>query len=292
MVEEIGRYVLQSGGKRLRPLLVLLVSKLFRYAGEQHIKLAAAIEFLHTATLLHDDIIDKSKLRRNQPTVNVKWGDSPGVLAGDFLYSRAFQIVVDIGEIRILQLLSEATNMIIEGEIMQLTRAGDVSMKEEHYREIIHRKTAILFQAAAQTAAVLNGIPISHELALRNYGMHLGMSYQLVDDMLDYYGDTAAMGKNLGDDLAEGNLTLPIIYTLSHGNREQQAITRHAIESRDISCLDEVAAAIRDCGALNYTQAAAEHEYKQCMACLTQQPCNRYHKALEQLSEFVLYRKY
>ncbi len=273
-------------------MLVLLVARMAGFREDRHIQLATVIEFLHTATLLHDDVIDGSMLRRRRQTVNAKWGNSASVLVGDFLYSRAFQVMVDIGDLRVLQLLSESTNIIAEGEVMQLAHMGDADLGEENYREIIRRKTAMLFQASSHTAAVLSGIRAKDELAMRDYGLHLGMAYQLVDDVLDYCGDTKSFGKNIGDDLAEGKLTLPIIYTLVHGDRQQRSLIRYAIEHRDLSCLDDLTKAMNAVGALDYTKAAARHECDKAIACLAQQPDNAYRRALEDLAAFVVQRQY
>ena len=218
LVEEIGRHIIDSGGKRLRPLLVLLSARCLGYNGTDHIKLAAIIEFLHTATLLHDDVVDRSDLRRGRATANHLWGNAPSVLVGDFLYSRAFQLMVELGRIDIISILSDATNVIAEGEVQQLANIGKADVSEAAYFDVIRAKTAMLFQAASQTAAVLVTRDEAHVTALRDYGLTLGLAYQLVDDWLDYAGDPAVMGKNAGDDLAEGKLTLPLIHTLRHGS--------------------------------------------------------------------------
>ncbi|MEJ2131301.1 MAG: polyprenyl synthetase family protein [Gammaproteobacteria bacterium] len=290
MVEEIGRYIVESGGKRLRPLLVLLAARCCGYAGRKHITLAAVIEFLHTATLLHDDVIDHSELRRGRATVNALWGNSPSVLVGDFLYSRAFQMMVEIGDMRIMEILSEATNVIAEGEVMQLDHAGDPGTTEERYREVIRAKTAMLFQAAAHTAAVLTGDDASILCALRDFGLHLGMAFQLVDDMLDYSGDTAVMGKNVGDDLAEGKATLPLIFAMRCGASEDARLIREAIRARSAAHLDQVFNAVRRSGALEYTHQMALAEKRRALRCLDALPDNHYRDALANLAEFTVSR--
>ncbi|MDP6971728.1 MAG: polyprenyl synthetase family protein, partial [Pseudomonadales bacterium] len=216
MVEEIGRYIVDSGGKRLRPLLVLLGARCCGYEGKDHRTLAAIIEFLHTATLLHDDVVDTSTLRRGRATANALWGNAPSVLVGDFLYSRAFQLMVELADMNIMTILSDATNTIAEGEVLQLSRVGDSSLDEADYMEVIRCKTAMLFQAASHTAAVLASDDAAEISSLREFGVQFGLAYQLVDDWLDYAGDTATMGKNVGDDLVEGKLTLPLIHALAH----------------------------------------------------------------------------
>lgn len=290
MVEEIGRYIVESGGKRLRPLLVLLAARCCGYQGATHITLAAVIEFLHTATLLHDDVIDHSDLRRGRATVNALWGNSPSVLVGDFLYSRAFQMMVEIGDMRIMAILSGATNVIAEGEVMQLDQAGDPGTSEERYREVIRAKTAMLFQAAAHTAAVLSGRDGPEGCALKDFGLHLGMAFQLVDDMLDYCGDTAVMGKNVGDDLAEGKATLPLIFAMRCGCSDDARLIREAIRERSATRLEEVFNAVRRSGALDYTHQMATAEKLKALECIEALPDNVYRDALASLAEFTVSR--
>ena len=290
MVEEIGRYIVESGGKRLRPLLVLLAARCCDYSEGRHITLAAVIEFLHTATLLHDDVIDHSELRRGRATVNALWGNSPSVLVGDFLYSRAFQMMVEIGDMRIMDILSDATNVIAEGEVMQLDHAGDPGTTEERYREVIRAKTATLFQAAAHTSAVLTAHDALVVDGLRDFGLHLGMAFQLVDDMLDYCGDTAVMGKNVGDDLAEGKATLPLIFAMRCGRSDDARLVREAIRERSAVHLDEVFHAVRRSGALDYTHQMASVEKSRALACLEALPDNLYRDALANLAEFTVSR--
>ena len=216
LVESIGQYIVEGGGKRMRPLITLLCARALGYAGKQHVELAAVIEFLHTATLLHDDVVDVSALRRGRATANANWGNAPSVLVGDFIYSRAFQVLVGIGDMQILRLLSDTTNTIAEGEVEQLARAGDPDATEAQYTQIIGKKTAVLFAAAAEGAAILAGAAPGTRAAMRDYGMNLGLAFQLIDDVLDYTGDPQEMGKNLGDDLAEGKPTLPLIHAIAH----------------------------------------------------------------------------
>ena len=229
LVEEIGQYIVESGGKRLRPMMVLLSSQALGYKGKQNVELAAIIEFLHTATLLHDDVVDRSGLRRGRVTANEKWGNAPSVLVGDFLYSRAFQLMVELASMDIMAVLSGATNTIAEGEVMQLTNIGNMALSEADYREVIRCKTALLFEAATHTGALLayeadaSQDPGNIEI-LRKFGLHFGLAYQLVDDWLDYAGTTKAMGKNVGDDLAEGKLTLPLIQALKVAPTADQAL--------------------------------------------------------------------
>jgi octaprenyl-diphosphate synthase len=290
LVEEIGRHIIDSGGKRLRPLLVLLSARSLGYSGTDHIKLAAIIEFLHTATLLHDDVVDRSDLRRGRATANHLWGNAPSVLVGDFLYSRAFQLMVELGRIDIISILSDATNVIAEGEVQQLANIGKAEVSEADYFNVIRAKTAMLFQAASQTAAVLvsrDDAPIN---ALRDYGLTLGLAYQLVDDWLDYAGDPAVMGKNAGDDLAEGKLTLPLIHTLRHGSNTDRKIVREAIETRSGAALADVILAVKRCGALDRTRREAEVQAQRAIDLLDVIPSGRYRDALAQLTHFCVSR--
>ena len=257
LVENIGHYLISAGGKRLRPLLVLLTAPACGYQGKDHIGLAVVIEFLHTATLLHDDVVDVSKLRRGLPTANAKWGNAPSVLVGDFIYSRAFQLMVAQGNLRIMQLLSDTTNRIAEGEVLQLIKAGHAETSEEQYLTVIKNKTAVLFAAATQGAAILAESDQATEDALYQYGLHLGIAFQLVDDLLDYTGDPSKTGKNIGDDLSEGKPTLPLIYTIKHGSAEQAALIRQAITDKDADKLPQVIDAVTKSGALQYTRDQA-----------------------------------
>lgn len=290
LVEEIGQYIVESGGKRLRPLLVLLAARCCTYDGSEHVKLAAIIEFLHTATLLHDDVVDHSVLRRGRATANATWGNAPSVLVGDFLYSRAFQLMVELGQMDIMAILSDATNTIAEGEVMQLANVGNCKISEAQYMEVIRCKTALLFQASAHTAAVLASTePAAHQ-ALKGFGMHFGLAYQLVDDWLDYAGESESMGKNVGDDLAEGKLTLPLIHALARGNTAQVRFLRDSITSRSVDALPDVLGIVRETGALDYTQAAARAQSEKAVCCLAALPANSHREALDTLARFAISR--
>jgi octaprenyl-diphosphate synthase len=294
LVEKISSYIVESGGKRLRPLLVLLSARTLDYTPNEsdpaHVKLAAVIEFLHTATLLHDDVVDRSDLRRGRSTANALWGNASSVLVGDFLYSRAFQLMVELDRLDIIEVLSDATNIIAEGEVQQLDNVGNAELSEADYMAVIRAKTAMLFQAAAHTGAHLAS-ENEHELALlRDFGLHVGLAYQLVDDWLDYAGDTKTMGKNVGDDLAEGKATLPLIRTMAEGSRADAALVRGAIEQCSGERLAEVIRAVERSGALDYTKAQAERQAQTAIALLPGLPENRYRDALAQLAEFSVSR--
>ena len=286
LVEEIGRHIVDSGGKRLRPLLVLLGAGACGYRGSDHVRLAAIIEFLHTATLLHDDVVDRSELRRGRATANATWGNAPSVLVGDFLYSRAFQLMVELADMDIMAVLSEATNTIAEGEVMQLANVGNEALSESQYLEVIRCKTALLFQAAAHTAGVLGSDDPERIDALKHFGLHFGLAYQLVDDYLDYAGDSTLMGKNAGDDLAEGKLTLPLIHALANARREDAAVIREALAARSTERLDDVLAIVRRCQALEYVQEAAWRQAELAQASLAALPESEYRDALQTLAEY------
>ncbi|MDB6063086.1 MAG: octaprenyl diphosphate synthase [Verrucomicrobiaceae bacterium] len=257
LVENIGHYIVDAGGKRLRPLLVLLGAGALGNVQREHISLAAIIEFIHTATLLHDDVVDISSLRRGRPTANAQWGNAPSVLVGDFLYSRAFQLLVELGNLPLMQLLADTTNTIAEGEVLQLTKAGDASTSEAAYFEVIKNKTAVLFAAAAQGAAFISAADTETSARLYRYGLNLGIAFQLADDVLDYLGDPEKMGKNIGDDLGEGKPTLPLIATINSGSDTERDLISAAITNRDASGIEEVVAAVTRCGALDYTMERA-----------------------------------
>ncbi len=284
LVEEIGTYIVESGGKRLRPLMVLLTAGALGYGGKRHISLAAIIEFLHTATLLHDDVVDHSGMRRGKLTANEKWGNAPSVLVGDFLYSRAFQLMVEVGSMDIMRVLSAATNTIAEGEVMQLANVGNVNLSESQYREVIRCKTALLFEAATHTAALLAGQETAE--AMRRFGLHFGMTYQLVDDWLDYAGDSATMGKNVGDDLAEGKLTLPLIYALRCTEEHDQKTIRTAIEQKNTDNLQRIVNIVRACGALDYTHQAAVAEAELAVTSLDALPPGPYVQAMRTVTKY------
>lgn len=292
LVEQIAGYLVEAGGKRLRPLLVLLCAKACGYNGQDHIKLAAVIEFLHTAMLLHDDVVDESEMRRGRKTVNAAWGNSPSVLVGDFLHSRAFEMMVEIGDMRVMQILSRATNVIAEGEVQQLCSIRNPKTTEEEYREIITRKTAMLFQAAAHSGAVLAGADEKTEAALKNYGLHLGVSFQLIDDLLDYEGDASSLGKNVGDDLAEGKVTLPIIDAMRNSSEEDKAFICNAITSGGVENLPEMIELVQSTGALAYTAKAANSERCQALDCLSTVSDSAYKSAMDNLINFVVDRQH
>jgi len=257
LVDQVATYIIYAGGKRLRPLLVLLAARACGHSGEQHIDAAAIIEFIHTATLLHDDVVDESSLRRGRDTANEVFGNATSVLVGDFLYSRAFQMMVTLDRMRIMQILADATNAIAEGEVLQLMNARDPNTTEARYIDVIRRKTARLFEAGAQIAAVLSDAPPAMEQSLALYGRHIGTAFQLVDDALDYQADEASLGKHLGDDLAEGKPTLPLIYAMQHGSETQRSMIRHAIENGGLVHLEEITRAVASLGGLAYTARLA-----------------------------------
>ncbi len=292
LINQIGHYIINSGGKRLRPVLHLLCARALAYDGTQHIDIAAIIEFIHTATLLHDDVVDASDLRRGQETANNVWGNEASVLVGDFLYSRAFQMMVDVGSMRVMDILAEATNTIAEGEVRQLLNVHDPDTTEARYLEVIRGKTAKLFESAARLAAVLAGRPEPEERALAAYGIHLGTAFQLVDDVLDYSASAADTGKNVGDDLAEGKPTLPLIHALAHGDPAQQALLRRAIETGGREAIDDVLAAIESTGALDYTARFAREEAARAREALAAVPASPYKDALLDLTEFAVARNY
>ena len=292
LVEEISSYLIEAGGKRLRPLLVLLSARACGYQGQEHVKLAVVIEFLHTAMLLHDDVVDESEMRRGRKTVNAEWGNSPSVLVGDFLHSRAFELMVEIGNIQIMQILSKATNVIAEGEVQQLCCIRNPKTTEAEYLEIITRKTAKLFQAAAHSGAVLAKADERSETALRDYGLHLGLSFQLIDDLLDYEGDASTMGKNVGDDLAEGKVTLPVIDALRQCSKEDRAFICKAITSGGVENLPQMISVIKSTTALKYTAKLASSERCKAVECLKKVPDSAYKSAMETLINFAVDRRH
>ena len=268
LINQISNYIIASGGKRLRPILVLLAGGHFSANPEHSREMAAVIEFIHTATLLHDDVVDESSLRRGRQTANAVFGNAASVLVGDFLYSRAFQMMVDVGSMRVMQVVSEATNIVAEGEVLQLLNVGDADTDEEQYLRVVRYKTAKLFEAATRVGAILGGANAAEERALADYGMHLGTAFQLIDDVLDYSGDAAETGKNLGDDLAEGKPTLPLIYAIRNGDDAEREVVRNAIANGDRSNMSAVVAAIRATGAIEYARAAAHREAETAMASI------------------------
>ena len=292
LINQMGSYIVHSGGKRLRPVLVLLGSRAFGYPGQDHVRLAAIIEFIHTATLLHDDVVDASELRRGHTTANTIWGNEASVLVGDFLYSRAFEMMVEVGSMRVMEILAHTTNTIAKGEVMQLLNCHDPETTEERYIEVIRNKTAKLFQAAAQLSAVISGQPQEIEDAMAAYGMHLGTAFQLVDDALDYGRDNRDLGKNIGDDLAEGKPTLPLIYTLRQGDNRQRDLIRSAIAEGGLAQMEEVMDAIESTGSITYTARRAEDEASRATASLTAIPDSPFKKALLDLAHFSAHRSY
>ncbi len=292
LVENIGHYLVEAGGKRLRPLMVLLTARALGYGSNRHLDLAAIIEFIHTATLLHDDVVDVSMLRRGRPTANAQWGNAPSVLVGDFLYSRAFQMMVSLGSMDIMAILSDATNVISEGEVQQLVNARNPEVSEASYLSVIDKKTAVLFAAACETAAVLAGSEASRQASLKAYGHHVGMAFQLVDDALDYTGDAATLGKNVGDDLAEGKPTLPLIHAMAQGNAAQRAVIADALRAGDASRLPDVLDIVRETRAMDYTLACARRQVDAALTCLGTLPATPYSKAMAEVAEFALERSH
>lgn len=292
LVENIGHYIVDAGGKRLRPLLVLLAAKSMGYQEHHHINMAAIVEFIHTATLLHDDVVDVSALRRGRVTANAQWGNAPSVLVGDFLYSRAFQMLVELGDMRIMGVMADTTNTIAEGEVLQLVHAGDVTTSEEHYRRVIACKTAKLFEAAAECGALIGNANDTIRQELARYGHHLGMAFQLIDDVLDYSGDSSELGKNIGDDLAEGKPTLPLIYTLQFSQPEDASLVRRAIEEKSAQNLTSIIQIVQNNGALHYTEQAALREVEAALACLDVLPPSHYRDELIALAHFAVKRRY
>ncbi|MBF76723.1 MAG: octaprenyl-diphosphate synthase [Pseudomonadales bacterium] len=292
LVEKIGHYIISAGGKRLRPLVVLLSARACGADSSEQHSLAAIIEFLHTATLLHDDVVDTSDLRRGRSTANALWGNAPSVLVGDFLYSRAFEMMVALGNMQVMQILANATNVIAEGEVLQLSKVRDANTDEATYMEVIRSKTAMLFEAASHSAAVLAGAQADQVEALREFGDALGIAFQLMDDLLDYSGDAAEMGKNVGDDLAEGKPTLPLIYTMRHGTEEQAALVRQAIQKGGTEDITPIREAVTASGALDYTARLAQQHADRAIALLDTLPASEYRDALEQLARFAVKRSF
>jgi len=292
LINQIGHYIVNSGGKRLRPLLLTLSARMFNYTGSYHIDLAAVVEFIHTATLLHDDVVDASDLRRGKQTANAVWGNEASVLVGDFLYSRAFQMMVRVDSMRVMQILSDATNVIAEGEVLQLLNCHEPDTTEADYLRVIQCKTAKLFESAAELGAVISQQPTAHAAAMRAYGMHLGTAFQLIDDVLDYSASAEDLGKNIGDDLAEGKPTLPLIYALRHSDAEQHTLLRDAIINGGMDNITAVMAAIEATGAITYTAQSAQREADQALAALQGIPASPYREALEALAIFSVERSY
>ncbi len=292
LIRQIAEYIIGGGGKRLRPALVLLAAGALGYQGTHHHELAAVVEFIHTATLLHDDVVDESDLRRGRKTANAEFGDAASVLVGDFLYSRAFQMMVGVQSMRVMQVLADATNTIAEGEVLQLLNAHNASIDERAYLDVVRRKTAKLFEAAAQLGAVLGKADAALEEGLATYGRHLGTAFQLVDDVLDYSGDAAETGKNIGDDLNEGKPTLPLIRVIQQGSAEDAALVRRAIEEGGREGFETVLAAIRNTDALAYARDRADHEVRLACAALSPLANSKYKQSLLELARFAVERSY
>ena len=292
LVSQVSEYILLSGGKRLRPLIVLLAARALDYRGEQHIQAAAIIEFIHTATLLHDDVVDSSSRRRGQDSANTVFGNQASVLVGDFLYSRAFQMMVDIDNMRVMQVLADATNTIASGEVMQLMNINDPEITEADYRQVIYRKTARLFEAGSQIAAVLKSYDDETESSMISYGRHLGTAFQLVDDALDYNASADELGKNIGDDLAEGKVTLPLIHAMQEGSDEDRKIIRKAILEGGLDQLDRITTIIKSSGAFQYTANKAREAANDAIESLKNLPDSKYKQALIDIAELSIQRRF
>ena len=292
LIDQLGHYIINSGGKRLRPVVVLLSSRVFSYVGNQSINLAAIIEFIHTATLLHDDVVDASLLRRGHATANQRWGNEASVLVGDFVYSRAFQMMVNIDSMCVMKILSEATNTIAEGEVQQLINRHDPKTSKEDYLKVIRNKTAKLFEAAARLGAVISNRTKKEEQAMAAYGRHLGTAFQLIDDVFDYNSSPEELGKNIGDDLAEGKPTLPLLYAMWHGNEADTKIIHNAIENGGLQHIDQIKAAIISTGAISYTEKIAHEEAELAIDAIKGLPPSEYLDALKTLAKFSVARQY
>jgi octaprenyl-diphosphate synthase len=292
LVNQVAEYIIGAGGKRIRPALVLMVANAHGYTGQAHHELAAVIEFIHTATLLHDDVVDESSLRRGKQTANALFGNAASVLVGDFLYSRAFQMMVSVGNSRVMQILADATNVIAEGEVLQLLNMHNPQVNEAAYLQVIRSKTARLFEAAAQVGALVSGASDADITAAGEYGGSLGTAFQLIDDVLDYSGHAEEIGKNVGDDLREGKPTLPLIYLMEHGNAQQRELVRSCIENGDEQHFDEILTAITSSGALDYTRHHAEIAAQRAAQSLDKLPNSRYKTAMLELAAFAVERNH
>lgn len=291
LINQLGFYIVSGGGKRIRPLLAVLSARALGYQGQDHTTAAAFIEFIHTATLLHDDVVDESDMRRGKATANAAFGNAASVLVGDFIYTRSFQMMTELGSMRILKLMSDAVNIIAEGEVLQLMNCNDPNTTEDSYMQVIYSKTARLFEAATQIGAILNSATDEVEIALKNYGKYLGTAFQLIDDVMDYTSDGKEMGKNVGDDLAEGKPTLPLIYAMSKGNGEQKEMIREAIEKANgMEKLDAIMEALAETGALDYTRQKAYKEADKAIAELNVLPDSPYKQALVTLAHMSVHR--
>lgn len=292
LINQIGLYIVGNGGKRLRPMLLLLAAKALGEANQNHLILAAVIEFIHTATLLHDDVVDESDLRRGKESANAVWGNAASVLVGDYLYSSAFEMMVRTNNMRVMGLLSKTTTAIAEGEVLQLLNCNNPETTESKYLEVIARKTAILFSAATQLAAIISGSTEEIEMGLANYGQHLGIAFQLIDDALDYTSNAEELGKNLGDDLAEGKPTLPLIYAIQNGTAEEAETIVNAIKTGNRDVFNDVYAIVKRTKAIDYTEARADEEAKKAIDSLSILPESDYKNALILLAKFAVQRNY
>ncbi|MGR8934790.1 MAG: octaprenyl diphosphate synthase [Gammaproteobacteria bacterium] len=292
LINQVGHYIVGSGGKRLRPMLLLLAAKALGYDGDNHLTLAAVIEFIHTATLLHDDVVDESQLRRGKESANAVWGNAASVLVGDYLYSSAFEMMVRTNNMRVMEILSQTTTAIAEGEVLQLLNCNNPATTEAKYLEVISRKTAILFSAAARLGGVLSGCSTKIEEHLAAYGQHLGIAFQLIDDALDYKATTEELGKNLGDDLAEGKPTLPLIYAIQHGSAEEAKIISDAIKNSDREAFNTVYSIVKSTRAIDYTEHRADEEAQKAIDALTVISESPFKQAMVQLAKFSVQRTY
>ncbi|MCT8342494.1 MULTISPECIES: octaprenyl diphosphate synthase [Photorhabdus] len=291
LINQLGYYIISGGGKRIRPIIAILASRALGYQGDKHITVAALIEFIHTATLLHDDVVDESDMRRGKATANAMFGNAASVLVGDFIYTRSFQMMTALNSMRVLKLMSEATNVIAEGEVLQLMNCNDPNISEDDYMRVIYSKTARLFEVAAHSSAILSNATPEQEMALQNYGRYLGTAFQLIDDLLDYNADSDTLGKNTGDDLNEGKPTLPLLHAMNHGTPEQSALIREAIKKGNgRHLLETVLTTMKQCGSLEYTRKRAEEEADKAIAALQALENSPYKQALVGLAHIAVQR--
>ncbi|MFM1593774.1 MAG: polyprenyl synthetase family protein [Woeseiaceae bacterium] len=291
LISQVSEYIINSGGKRIRPLIALLAAKALNYSGKNHILTAAIIEFIHTATLLHDDVVDESKRRRGQDTANIIFGNQASILIGDFLYSRAFQMMVKLDEMKVLRILADTTNTIATGEVMQLINIHDPNIDENNYTQVIYRKTACLFEASGHAAAILADTDKTNRMAMINYGKHLGIAFQLIDDALDYSASSEVLGKNLGDDLAEGKPTLPIIYAIKNSSPTERKIIQTAIKNGDLTKLAIIQEIIESTGAIKYTSMRAQEAAEKAVDASSILPDSKYKEALISIANFAVHRQ-
>ncbi|WP_413735411.1 octaprenyl diphosphate synthase [Sodalis sp. RH21] len=293
LINQLGHYIISGGGKRIRPMIAVLAARALHYEGNKHVTVAALIEFIHTATLLHDDVVDESDMRRGKATANAAFGNAASVLVGDFIYTRAFQMMTALESLRVLALMSEAVNVIAEGEVLQLMNCNDPDISIDSYMRVIYSKTARLFEAAAQSSSILADATPEQEAALRDYGRYLGTAFQLIDDLLDYGADGKTLGKNTGDDLNEGKPTLPLLHAMRNGNADQAAMIREAIvQGNGRHLLESVLETMRQCGSLEYTRQRAEAEADKAIACLACLEPTPYRQALESLAHLAVQRQF